>query len=473
MIVSNLIDLKEQQPLLNYINHLTKQPFVQEFYKIHRKKRMKYLIERSPEASFVVDGHARDICGSFHFEPVKDNVSGKILIRRAENFCLKSEYKKHRFAAIKDAICTGEGFLFISELSKEYGNKLATEFRKIDPSFDDVSFRARGVSSVASTTMAVEHNNYDVTAYVQSLYAMAGGKESTRKFSKDQIMHVTFDVPAGSVEGWTPLYTVPLHLELLWLMWDNQYDFQVRGNHPDLVVMAEMLDRNKNAFQKVSKDLQSYNQPGNSKHGTLLLSGDKFNIQQLERMDALQFKESGMFIQSLLASLFHYPQNRLSIKTEQSAKSKDSSGGNEKFYYSTVEQKQDILTDLENRLFWIPYFGVKLVQNKSYKHDEIEENTAQQLRLGNANTFVQMLNAQGKVLKNQKLLDLFNGVDVMLTDSDVEDGELKSVASSTMNNRLSNSDAMNSGMSSNDRAEKRNDELVRERFDGKPNGASR
>jgi hypothetical protein len=388
---------KEQQPLLNYIYNQTNKPFVHEYSQIHRKRRMSYLVERSPEATSIVDGHARDICGRFHFEPFNENSSGKIRVNRAKRFVEGTDYKSQRLAWVKDCLKTGDGFLFISELSKKYADVVAREFKKIDPSFNDMSFRARGLNSVSSTTMAINHDNFDVTGYTQSLLGTAGGTEHERQFQKSKIMHLTFDKPAGKVEGYTPLYSVPLHLELLWLLWDNQYDFQVKGNHPDLVVMAEMLDRNKNAFNKVQKELSAYNQPGNSKHGTLLLTGDKFNIQQLERMDTLQFKEVGMFISSLVGSLFHYPQSRLSIKTEESAKSKDSSGGNEKFYYNMVEQKQDMMTDLENRMFWIPYFGVRIVQDKSYKHDQIEEGTAQQIRVGNLNTVIQMLNSQGKV----------------------------------------------------------------------------
>jgi hypothetical protein len=473
MILQNLIQKKEQLPLLNYVNTLTKQPFVQEYYQIHRKKRMKYLVERSPEATQVIDGHARDIAGTFHFEPVRPGASGKILINKANNFVLRSNYKQHRFAAIKDAIVTGEGFLFISELAKSQADMLVREFKRIDPAFNDNSFKARGIMSMASTTMAVEHNNHEVTRYIQSLYGTAGGVESSRQYSKDKVMHITFEVPAGKVEGWTPLYTVPLHLELLWLMWDNQYDFQVRGNHPDLVVMAETLDRNKTSFDKVSKDLQAYNMPGNSRHGTLLLAGDKFNIQQLERMDTLQFKEVDMFIQSLLGGLFHYPQNRLAIKTEQSAKSKDSSGGNERFYYSIIEQKQDVLTDIENRMFWMPYFGVRIVQDKTYKHDQIEEGTAQQIRLGNLNMLAEMLNARGRVLNTRKAIDVFNGVGTTLSEDDVEEGQLHTQTSSTTNDRLSNESATGDGMSTQDRAEKREEELNREKVDGKPNGASR
>lgn len=469
----NFIQKKEQLPLLSYISNASRRNEFQNFYQIDRKRRISYLAYRSPEAMFIMDGHARDICGKYHFEPINNSSSGKIKKRRAEQFAERTEYRKKRLSWIKDALITGEGFMFISELAKEAGDMIAQEFKKIDSDFDENYFRARGLMPISSSSMAVDHNDYEVVGYTQTLHLIAGGQKDYRKFKKSKILHLVFDQIAGRVEGWTPLFTVPLHMELLWLLWNNQYDFQEKGNHPDMIVTAEQLNKNKSAYAKIEKDLQSYNMPGNSKHGTLLLSGDKFGINQLERMDTLQFKEVGMFITSLIASMVHYPQSRLSIKTEQSAKGKDSSGGNEKFYYNIVEQKQDILTELENYMFWIPYFGVRIVQDKSYKHDQIEEGTAQQIRVGNFNAIMQQLNALGMKPKVQKALDVYNGSDVELNDSDIEKGQLSQIPQSTMNNRLSNEQAEGTGMSQQDRAEKRTTELQREKIDGKPNGATR
>jgi hypothetical protein len=208
MILNNLIQKKEQQPLLNYVYNQSKQPFIQDYYQIHRKRRIKYLVERSPEASAIVDGHARDICGKFHFEPVTKNSSGKIKVNRAQRFVLKNRYKEERLGWIKDALITGDGFMFISELAKEQGDRLASEFKRIDPSFSDMSFRVRGLKAIASTTMSVEHNDFDITGYNQSLLGTAGGTDSQRRFNKEKIMHLMFDKPPGKVEGWTPLFTV-------------------------------------------------------------------------------------------------------------------------------------------------------------------------------------------------------------------------------------------------------------------------
>lgn len=471
MILDRMFQKKEK-PLLSYIQSVSTNPYFHDYVQLQKKTRMSYLYFRSPESQTVIDGHASDICGTYHFEPLGKSSTGKTRVMRAEKFDTRIEYGKIRKAMVRDALVTGEGFGYISELSKEQIRMLFREFNQYMP-LDSEYLRARSVCPIDSRTMAVQHNQFQKTGYVQSLFATNGILTQEKVYDLKQIMHLTFDVPSGKVEGWTPLFSLPLHLELIWLLWSNQYDFQEKGNHPDLVVLAEKLRANSPEYKQLDNTLQAYNSPGNSKHGTLLLTGDKFQLQQLERMDTLQFKEVDMFVMSLIASVFHYPQNRLPFKTEQAAKDKDTSGGKEQFYYSIVDQKQKILNDLENSMLWEPYFGVRLVQNKNYKHDEIQEVTVQQIKLGNMNTVMQMLNAHGKKLSVDKLLQLYNGHSPEIHVDDLEDGNLDTAITTTMNNQLSRDKISNAGMSESERDMKRQDELKRQRDDGTSNGITR
>ena len=469
MIITNAFEGKEKLPMLQYLHNVSKANILREYYQVARKRRISYLYHRCPEAQGPIDGHARDICGSYHFEPISNTSSGKIKVNRAKRFDELIDYKKRRLAMIKDALITGEGFSFKSKVPLDMAERMKSAYAQLGDDFTDLEYGIADVVPVASTTMSVQHDDHRVTGYMQTLLGVSGDK-GTISYPKDKIMHLTFDTPAGKVEGWTPLYSLPLHMELLWLLWSNQYDFQERGNHPDMVVMAETLKHNSAAFKKIENDLKSYNQPGNSKHGTLLLSDSKFTIEQLERMDTLQFKEVGMFISSLIASVLHYPQTRLSIKTEQSSKDKDPSGGSEKFYYNIVSQKQAMFNDLENRDIWVPYFGVRLVQDKSYLHDQVEEGTAQQLRMGNLVTLSQQLSSLGYVLPPGKVLDIFNNRDTTLDESDISEGQMMSDVKSPLGDKLSNQQAMNQGMSTEDRVAKRTTEIQRESQQGKPTG---
>ena len=132
------------------------------------------------------------------------------------------------------------------------------------------------------------------------------------------------------------------------------------------------------SYKKVQQELHTYNQPGSPTHGTMFLGGTKFNATVLERSDNLEFKEVGMFVQTMIAQMWQYPLSRLGIKTEQASKSKDSGGNADRSYWLGVEQMQDTMDLIDNTQLWIPHFGVKLVHDKGYLHDEVVENTAEQ-----------------------------------------------------------------------------------------------
>src|SRR5210317_1848921 len=108
---------------------------------------------------------------------------------------------------------------------------------------------------------------------------------------------------AGKVDGFTLVSTIPLQLELLWLLWTNQYDLQAKGNMPDLIVSAEDIKSNSPALKDVEQKLKKYNMPGNTKHGTTILYGSKYNFEKMERDTSLQFEDVGKAVTSVMASL--------------------------------------------------------------------------------------------------------------------------------------------------------------------------
>lgn len=461
----------KELPMLNYLESQSTQPFLQDYRQISRKKRLMYMVQRTPEAYSIIEAHARDIADSFHFEvPGKKNGQSKTRVSRAKNFVQRNRFRKLLLNVVMDVIITGEGYIHKKELNRQQITMLQQEFtRALKTDYDEDFFKLRSVREVASTTMSVQHDGYSVTAYTQQV-AQTG---DPLEFTLNEIIRTTFGEMNGKVEGWTPLLLMPLHFELLALLWGNQYDFQAKGNHPDMIVMAETMRSNQPGFRKLEQDLRKYNTPGNSKHGTLLMSADaKFSIQQLERMDSLQFKEVGDFIQTLFASLFQFPVSRLGIKTAEAAKSKDSNNSADKSYWNAVEQKQDLLAENLNSQLWLPYFGVEMVFDKSYKHDDVVENTAQGMRLDNLSKLNGILLQQGKRLSNDVLLRAFNERSIDLSEDDfeeVEDGSNLEVPQQNSTFRQGFG-AKPSTMSDTERNQKREDELARESNQGKPSG---
>ena len=460
---------EKQLPMLNYLEAQTTQPFLQDYRQISRKKRMMYLTQRTAEAWNVVDVHARDIADDFHFEPL-DKSSSQQRLKRANNFVQRNRFKKLLLNVVQDILITGEGYIHKRELNRTQITMLQQEFsRALKKDYDEDFFKLRSLRQAASTTMSVQHDNHDVTGYTQQVAQMGNPLE----FNTNEIIRLTFNEMDGKVEGWTPLFLMPLKFELLSLVWSNQLDFQARGNHPDMVVMAETLRANQPGFRKLEQDLRKYNTPGNSKHGTLLMSADaKFSIQQLERMDSLQFKEVDDFISTLFASLFQIPGGRLNIKTAEAAKSKDSNNSADKGYWNMVEQKQDLISEVLNSQLWIPYFGVSMVFNKSYKHDDVVENTALGMRLDNLSKLNGILMQQGKRVKEAALLKAYNSRNIELESEDFEkvaDGSELEVPQQPSTFRQGFG-AKPTTMSDSERNEKREDELARESNQGKPSG---
>lgn len=468
--INQIFEVKEQQlPMLNYLYQQRDKGIFNDYLQFSRKRRMMYLVKRSPEAYSILEAHAWDIVGQFHFEPVRSS-TGKILVNRANKFCSKNQFKKLLFHIVFDALATGEGFIWKRELNSAQMAVIKQELQRVlnMERSDEELFKMRDMLPMASSTVAVNHDNHYVTGYTQTIY---GDNTYERKFSHDEVVRVTFSELDGKVEGWTPLYTMPIQFELLWLMWSNQYDFQARGNHPDLVVMAEGLRSNDPSYKLIEEKLMQYNTPGNSKHGTLLLNSGKYTIQQLERMDTLQFKEAGQFIQTLIASQFQFPMSRLGIKTEEAAKTKDSAGGNDKGYYNLVEQKQDVLSNILNAQIWEPYFGVRMVHDKSYKHDELVEGQSLNWNLNNVKLLNDMLRANyGTQLKPESLYNIYNRRVDEITDADIEEADMSMIepVKGTLNNQPDKLTV--NGADQDNRDEKRQIQSNNERNKGKPTG---
>jgi len=226
---------------------------------------------------------------------------------------------------------------------------------------------------------------------------------------------------------------------------------------------------------KLQQELQSYNKPGSPTHGTMLLSAQtgKFNVVQLDKMDTLQFKEVNDYICTLLANQWQYPLGRLGIKTQQATASKDSSGSSEKSYWNFVSTLQDLYVESENTLLWEPYFGVRLCADKSYLHDEVIENTAEQFRLSNLEQTMRILNLKGKALSDQAMLSILNGHEVHINEEDIEEMQMSNDGTGMMyQNQLPKKMTASEGMSNADRSQKRADEISRERNSGKPSGVN-
>ena len=95
------------------------------------------------------------------------------------------------------------------------------------------------------------------------------------------------------------------------------------------------------------------------------------------------------------------------------------------------------------------------------------EGTAEQLRLGNLNLKMDAIGRTGKKLKDQSMLNIINNRHIIITSDDLE--KMPEPVMPNMPGGVGSA-PNEGGMSSNNRNEKREEELVRERNTGKPVG---
>jgi hypothetical protein len=154
-----------------------------------------------------------------------------------------------------DLLITGEGYNFkdvlvLDDVAKAKLKNLKAQYAQANR--DDLVIKIeealgtpKSIKYVPSTTMITKFDKYEVIGYSQRV------NEIEVPFELDQIIKFTFEELDGKVEGYTPFLSLPLHLELLWLMWQNQWYLQAKGNHPDLIVSVEGVDINNPSYLKL------------------------------------------------------------------------------------------------------------------------------------------------------------------------------------------------------------------------------
>lgn len=475
MIFKKFLESKQARtiPFMNQIANFTKTPEFQIYTQVSRKRRIMSLATRHVEVMNVVDGHADDLTGPYWFEPVSGRSSGGNSVKLADEFARKIRFEQLRKETIIDILITGEGFNYVNIPSKEQVRTALKEllltkkdaFGVLENKqlFDEDVQKPFMVTHVASTSMSIKYDDSKILGYVQEV----GGRK--KEFGTKEIVRLFFTSLDGKVGGWSPFYAMPLQLELLWLMWLNQWDLQAKGNHPDKIFVFKDMHPDSPEYRAAQATLKTFNQPGGSKHGHLMMTGDT-EVLDIEKVDHLQFQDVGQYISTLIANAFLYPIHRVGIKTKEASASKDSNGSSDRAYWLSVEKKQKLLCEIWNSQLWEPYFGVRMVPDRRYLHDQVVEQTAFEAKMRNIEHVNNQLARIGKQLKQEALIKYINGFFIEIDPNDIEDihmveGGQPPILSSP------NSSYTSSRQSPNDHAaEKRQEELQREVNQGKPTG---
>jgi len=456
-----------------------------------KKKALMAWFRRTPELTAFVNKVSRDMTSRGHFETVKPEDSGRNKLLTANKFLLSSKVLQIREAQIADALVTGDAFGWKGKLldkqvketinsilgrarfadkniKSEVARRLIIEMKQEEgiadvQDIDEDLLRPRKYRYVPSTTVEVVHDKVDIIQYNHIV-----GVNPPIVFKPDEMIHFTLSKRDGKVNGFTPVESVIVQLELLRQMWQNMLSVYKNGGSPDKVFIIKNKQVNSQDYKRIEQQLQKYKLVEN-KHGNMIFTGD-IEIQDLQQMDQMQFKDMGLYITGLIAMQWGIPRSSIPYIIGGTNTKDDTGGNSERGYWEAVSHMQRAFFEDENIQLWMPHFGVKWIPENSYMNLDIQRETALQLKLNNMIAMDTLLNKSDKQLSQNKRLNLLG-----ITDKDTEKMKEEELPmGSTLNNQLSKDEVNKSDDKKNADKKKKDEQTSTIASQGvKPNGVSK
>lgn len=397
---------------------------------IRDKKKLLLWSKILPELSGITKILTNDIVTKVRFVNNKEG-DKKANITKAEDFSRNVMFEELLKSQVYEMIITGESFSWIGiptleKIKKCFDNvtrkivgfksdSLATmsfiKFVELKSNFiDDGLLKPKLLRIVPSTTMDIVYDVDDVKGYRQVVGT------NSREYSVDEIIHLALLSSDGKPEGLPSFASCIVQFELLKTMWDNQRSLQSNSGIMDKIISINGLNPNTQEFSRIKEQLLSFQNIKN-KHGTMLFTGD-VKVTDINSMDAMQYKEVGLYITGIMALQWSLPVSRIPFMVGSAMINSDVGGVADRGYNNNLSSSQRIIEERYNRELWIPYFGVKMLFDKSYKHNEVVENQAQSIKLSNINVMEELLSRNNLTMTEDALLNIIG-----LTIDDVKKKE--------------------------------------------------
>jgi hypothetical protein len=471
--------ISRRMPMINEItNTLTN--YLSARGQIAKKKILMNWYKRIPELTALTNKVARDVVYKWHFESLDPTKVNKNKIMRANRFAQEIELNTLFHTQMVDMLVTGEGFGWKGKLSdkqvkevinkvlkkeiflekkekKEILDSIMREAKNFDGfssrNFNDEDIlRPRKYRNVPSTTIEIVFNQFDVLHYNHIV-----GIQNPIKFKPEEIIRYTLMEVDGKINGFTAVEAVLVQLELLRQMWQNQLSLHKNGGHPDKLFILENVRTNTNDYKRIEEQLLKYKLVEN-KHGNMLFTG-KVNVEDLNQLDNMQFKDLGLYITGLVAMQWGIPKSSIPYIVEGQAKTEDKGGDSERNYWRNIDFAQTRYAETMNTQLWIPHFGVKIVFDSPFPQDDVTRQTARNMLLNNVLLENQLLATDEKQLASHVIMKKLGYVDTDLTKKKMELDPTNS-----LNQQLPKGST--SEAETNRRAGKRNEQVARAQSQG-------
>lgn len=427
---------------------------------ISRKKALMRWVKNTPELMAFLNKVTNDTVSKFHFEDLGKS-SGRNKLLALNKFALNNNFRQLINQQFFDCLATGDGFGWMGKITnkqlkeiihskcmkagyiekkerQEAEEALYLEFKaeeNIKTNFnmglyletkashtldvenqtqfyDEDVLAPKTYRNVPSSTVEVVYDRYDIKGYNHFL-----GVYLPMFFEPDEIIHYTLMKRDGKVNGFTPVESCIVQLELLRQMWQNQMALHKNGGTPDNAFILKTQSVSSPAFKNIQEQLQKYKLAEN-KHGQLVFTGE-VDIKPLQQLDEMQFKDMGLYITGLVAMQWGIPRSSIPFIIGGTNTTNDVGGNSERGYWDVIEGFQDTFAEIMNTQLLIPYFGCKIVFDNTYAQYDIQMQQVLMSKIQNLQSMDALL------MKNQQQLTLEYKQEVLgISDEDLEKADM-------------------------------------------------
>lgn len=404
---------------------------------VQQKRRFWRWFKSKPELNSPIQIRVDDTITDIDFCSIDGTPLGRNTRLQAEKI-YEDNFLQERFKSMQyDRLVTGSGFLWYGGLTsseesmrevkaickniaksmglsdakvREVGDKLF--LRAID---EDVR-RIRKIDYVPSSTMLIDHDDYDVIRYIQRVGT------TDEYFNPDEIVHIPLTRADGKVEGWTPVESLTAELFLLYAIKENMMSYIKNGGSANkLYILADEIANSSN--HEYLQQVLSNKGLLRNRHGNLVLTGNVEVVDLEKNPKDLEYKELMLLVTSNIAYGLRVPVSRIPYLIGTAQSKGDAGGMAESGYWSMINSDQQAIEQhLNSQIFSKLKFKIKF--KRQYKIDSLREAQAMNFRVDAAIKMNDVLSNMGYQMKKEKMISLLSGNTSELSDSDVEEKQM-------------------------------------------------
>lgn len=413
-------------------SHLTNTKQKSSFWKFFKSR---------PELNAPVSARVNDTIKEVEFTALDGSPLGRNKTKLAKEYWLNNMMIE-RFKSIWfDALVTGDGFGFDAGVDtkaafKEIKKKLSSintkslDVNYLQKAIDEDTRGIRVFDYVASSTMIVDADAYDVQKYIQRV----NGAPDVN-FTKEEILHFKLQSIDGSPEGYTPVSSMQRELILIYFIKENMIAHLRNGGVPRKIFSLKDEDAGSVNHDFLTQQIQTFGAIENQ-HGSLVLTGD-IDIKDLDlKLRDMEYEQLARYIMSNIAYGLQIPASRLPYSLDK-ASGGDAGGLSEAGYWSMIESDQRYIELIFNSQLG-KKLGFHIKFKKPYKIDDVRETQVMTMKADAIQKLQTILKPHGKKLSVSKIQSLMGIEDSDIEELSEEEKMLPEEKSGLMNQNLLN-----------------------------------